>query len=256
MAKEITLIEGDGIGPEVTQAAKMCIEASGVDIVWSHQLLGETALKKTGALVPDETIASIRKNRIALKGPATTPIGTGFRSVNVQLRKILDLYVNLRPALSMGINQNYPGVDIVVVRENTEDLYVGIEFDIGDNITNSLIDTINKEGLGKLDYDTAISLKTISKKGSERIIRFAFEYAIKNNRKKVSCVHKANILKYTDGLFLKTFYEVAKDYEGKVQVGDYIVDKKEKCLGYVKKGKYLFLINITKILKIMYFFII
>ena len=224
MIRDVTLIRGDGIGPEVTEAAKLCIEATGVEIRWHERLLGETALKERGSLVPDETISSIRENKVALKGPATTPVGKGFRSVNVELRKRLDLYVNLRPARSMGISRNYEGVDIIVVRENTEDLYAGIEFDIGGAITKELIDTINREKLGKLDYDTAISLKTISRKGSERIVRFAFEYALKNKRKKVSCVHKANILKFTDGLFLKTFYDVAGEYEGRVDGGDYIVD--------------------------------
>lgn len=224
MSYKVTLIPGDGIGPEVTKAAKLCVESTGVDIEWEEYLIGETALEKQSALLPKDTIDSIKKNKIALKGPATTPVGESFRSVNVALRKELDLYVNLRPVLSLNsVKQLYKNVDIVVVRENTEDLYVGIEFDIGDVFTTDLIKRINKHQGRKLSDNTAISLKTISKEGSRRVIKFAFEYALKNKRKKVSCVHKANILKFSDGLFLKTFYEMAKDYDS-LEANDYIVD--------------------------------
>lgn len=220
---KVTLLKGDGIGPEVVEAARRCIEATGVQISWEERLIGETALKQVGALIPEDTLDSIRKNTVALKGPVTTPIGTGFRSVNVQLRKLLDLYVNLRPAQSFGIHRHYEKVDIIIVRENTEDLYAGIEFPLGDELTKQLIDIVNTNGLGKLGYDTAISLKTISRKGSERVIRYAFEYAVAHNRKKVSAVHKANILKCTDGLFLKIFREIAPEYPG-IIASDYIVD--------------------------------
>lgn len=225
MAHKVTLLPGDGIGPEVTDAMRRCVDATGVNIEWDVQLLGETAFEKVGQLVPDVTIESIRKNKTAIKGPCTTPIGSGFRSVNVALRKILDLYVNLRPARSLGIVPHFDDVDIVLFRENTEDLYAGVEFDVGDEQTLRLLKYIRENDLGNWqDEDTAISLKVISKTKSERIIRAAFEYAVENGRKSVSAVHKANIIKYTDGLFLKTFYEVAKEYEGKVEAYDYIVD--------------------------------
>jgi len=220
----VTLLEGDGIGPEVVEAARRCLEATGVAFSWDKRLLGETALHEAGSLIPDETIESIKSNKVALKGPVTTPVGTGFRSVNVQLRKILDLYVNLRPARSLGINKQYERVDILVVRENTEDLYAGIEFGLGEKPTKQLIAMVNASGQARLTDDTAISLKIISRRGSERIIRYALAYALKQGRKKVSCVHKANILKCTDGLFLRTFYELAREYEGKLTVSDYIVD--------------------------------
>jgi isocitrate dehydrogenase (NAD+) len=224
MRHKITLIPGDGIGPEVTEAARLCLEATGLDLEWEEQLIGQTALEKKNSLLPQETLESIKKNKVALKGPATTPVGESFRSVNVALRKELDLYVNLRPVLSLGcIKEKYSDVDIVVVRENTEDLYAGIEFDVGDEFTLSLIEQINSKYRRKLSPNTAISLKTISKEGSSRIAKFAFEYALKNNRQKISCVHKANILKFSDGLFLKTFYQIAKDY-GTVEANDYIVD--------------------------------
>ncbi|MFC1514518.1 isocitrate/isopropylmalate dehydrogenase family protein [Candidatus Omnitrophota bacterium] len=224
MSYKVTLLPGDGVGPEVAQAARLCIEATGVDIQWEERLLGECAQKALGSLIPQETLASIRKNKVALKGPVTTPIGGGFRSVNVGLRKELDLYVNLRPAKSLGaVNAKYDKVDIVVVRENTEDLYVGIEFDIGEPFTKKLIDDINSQKRGTLSPDTAISLKTISRRASDRVIRFAFEYARKNGRKTVAAVHKANILKFTDGLFLRTFYEVAKEYN-EITAQDYLVD--------------------------------
>lgn len=224
MSYRITLIPGDGVGPEVVEAAKHCLSATGIDIIWDERLLGKTAKERVGQLIPDDTINSIKKNKIALKGPVTTPVGGGFRSVNVELRKRLDLYVNLRPVKSLGsITSKYDDVDIVVVRENTEDLYAGIEFDVDAEFTKSLINTINEKNLGKISQDAAISLKAISRRGSERIIRFAFEYALSNKRNKVSCIHKANILKFTDGLFLKTFYEIAKNYS-QIEANDFIVD--------------------------------
>lgn len=224
MSYKITLIPGDGIGPEVVAAAKLCLDATGINISWDEKLLGMTAKERMGELIPQDTVDSIKKNKVALKGPATTPVGGGFRSVNVALRKKLDLYVNLRPVKSLGsVTSQYGDVDIVVVRENTEDLYAGIEFDVDAAFTRSLINTINEKNLGKISSDTAISFKVISRRCSERIIRFAFEYALSNKRNKVSCVHKANILKFTDGLFLKTFYEIAKNYS-QIESNDFIVD--------------------------------
>ncbi len=224
MSYRVTLIPGDGIGPEITKAAKVCVAATGIDIQWEEQMLGKTAKDKTGDLLPEETIKSIKKNKVALKGPVTTPVGGSFRSVNVELRKRLDLYANLRPAnTKYFINSKYKDIDLIVVRENTEGLYAGIEFELGDKSTRELIEKVNLQQNSRISADTAISLKTISKRGSERIIRFGFDHARRNNRKKVSCVHKANILKFTDGLFLKTFYRIAEEYKD-IEANDYIVD--------------------------------
>jgi len=226
MSYKITLIPGDGIGPEVTEATQLCLDALELNIDWDIKPAGECALKKHGALLPDETLDSIRKNRIALKGPISTPIGTGFRSVNVELRKRLDLFCCLRPTKYMGaINSITKNSDIIVFRENTEDLYAGVEFDIGDNTVSYLKNLAEKNGIkGVIREDSAISIKTISEYASRRIIKFAFDYALANNRKKVTCVHKANILKYTDGLFLRVFKEVAQNYQSKIEANDYIVD--------------------------------
>jgi len=225
MSYKVTLIPGDGIGPEVTDATVKCIEALGVDIEWEKVIAGECALEKYGKLLPEETLEAIRRNKVALKGPITTPVGKGFRSVNVAIRQLLELYVCLRPVKSFGVPTTFhKDVDIIIIRENTEDLYAGIEFPENAPETNKLIEEINANSEKKIRAGSAISIKPISKFASERIARFGFEYAIKNNRKKVSCVHKANIMKCTDGLFLKTFYEVAKEYEGRVEVSDVIVD--------------------------------
>lgn len=217
------MIKGDGIGPEVIEAARICVEATGINIEWEEAFLGEVALKERGELIPEETLSSIQNNGVALKGPVTTPVGGGFRSVNVELRKRLNLYACLRPAKSLGsVNAVYEDVDIVVVRENTEDLYAGIEFSREDEFSKFLIRKIRDTGID-LPEDTVFSLKTISGSSSERIIRFAFEYALKNRRKMVTCGHKANILKVTDGLFLKTFYKIAGEYQN-IQANDYIID--------------------------------
>ncbi|HEC69823.1 MAG TPA: isocitrate/isopropylmalate dehydrogenase family protein [Candidatus Omnitrophica bacterium] len=221
----ITLIEGDGIGPEVVKAAKLCVEASGLKVEWEERFLGKTAQEKTGQLIPEETLDSIRRNRVALKGPVTTPVGGGFRSVNVELRKKLDLYANLRPVKSWPVCTSPfkdRKIDIVVVRENTEDLYAGIEFNSEDDFFPSLACELEKRGLDT-KKERAISLKVISEENSRRIIRFAFDYAQENKRKKVTCIHKANILKFTDGLFLKIFYEEAKNFP-EIISEDYIVD--------------------------------
>ena len=186
----VSLIPGDGIGPEVTQAMKLCIEALGLAINWETVLAGEPALKQYGTLLPQETLASIKKNKVAIKGPIITPVGTGFRSINVALRQELNLYACVRPVKYIeGTNSKYPGVDIIVVRENSEDLYAGIEFKDSDPKTEGLIDYINSISEKKVIKNSAISIKPFSHFACERIIRFAFDMAKKENRKKVSCIH-------------------------------------------------------------------
>jgi len=234
MIHKVTLIPGDGIGPEVVMAAKRCIEATGVRIQWEEANAGEETLKKTGELLPKATLDSIRKNKVALKGPIVTPIGGGFRSVNVAIRHELDLFACLRPAKSYeGVKSRFKDIDLVIVRENSEDLYAGIEFEEGKPETLNLIKEIEKHSPKKIRIDSGISIKPISKFNSERIVRFAFEYAIKNNRKKVTAVQKANIMKFTDGLFLKVAREVAKGYEGKVAFEEALVDN--MCMQLVQK---------------------
>ncbi|NPV26166.1 MAG: isocitrate/isopropylmalate dehydrogenase family protein [Firmicutes bacterium] len=193
MKHVVTLIPGDGIGPEVSTAARRVLDAAGVNIEWEVVQAGETLIAEYGTPLPQYVLESIRRNRVALKGPFTTPVGTGFRSINVALRKELDLYVNLRPAKSLpNIITRYENVDLIIVRENTEDLYMGIEHMVG--------------------QDAAESIKIITRQGSERVVRFAFELARKQDRRKVTAVHKANIMKLTDGLFLNTARRVAADY--------------------------------------------
>jgi len=200
----ITLIPGDGIGPEVTEATRRVIAATGVAITWDIQNAGENVMAECGTPLPPAVLDSIRTNRVALKGPITTPVGTGFRSVNVALRKQLDLYANVRPCKTYaGVPARYTDVDLVIVRENTEDLYAGIEHMVGE--------------------DAAETIKIITRKGSERIARYAFDYARREGRKKVTAVHKANIMKCTDGLFLATARDVAAKYPD-IQFEDMIVD--------------------------------
>jgi isocitrate dehydrogenase (NAD+) len=233
MAKHtITLIPGDGIGPEITTAMRRVVDATGVDIEWEVVEAGADVMDKYGTPLPDYVIESVKKNKVAIKGPVTTPVGTGFRSVNVALRKALDLYTNLRPAFSMpGTGARYEDIDIVIVRENTEDLYAGVEFEEGKPETLELIDFVEAHGAGTIRRDSGISLKPISITGSERIVRWAFEYALANGRKKVTAVHKANILKYSDGLYLDVARKVAAEYEGRVEFEDRIVDM--TCMGLV-----------------------
>ncbi|MDD5254758.1 MAG: isocitrate/isopropylmalate dehydrogenase family protein [Candidatus Omnitrophica bacterium] len=220
-----TLIPGDGIGPEVTEAARRCIEATGVAINWEEALAGQTSLDKNGSLLPDATIDSIRRNKVALKGPIITPIGGGFRSVNVAIRQALDLYACVRPAKSyQGVRSRFADIDLVIVRENTEDLYAGIEFEQGTPAAASIISETERLSQRKIRPDSGISIKPISAFASKRIVSFAFEYALRHNRKKVTIVHKANIMKFTDGLFLKTGREVAKDYADKIIFEEAIVD--------------------------------
>lgn len=220
----ITLIPGDGIGPEITEATRALLEATGIKFDWDIGIVGEKAQNSVGTPLPDSVLESIRKNKIALKGPVTTPIGTGFRSVNVALRKILDLYACIRPCKSYhGAPTLYKNVDIVIVRENTEDLYAGIEFAERSPEVSWLIDFI-KENTGiEVRKDSGISIKSISVTASRRIVKYAFDYARANNRKKVSAVHKSNILKYSDGLFLSVSREVAKEYPD-IEFEDVLVD--------------------------------
>ena len=235
MAKhKITLIPGDGIGPELAQAARRCVDALGLDIAWEVMEAGEGCIEKYKTPLPAVTLDSIRKNKVAIKGPITTPVGTGFRSVNVELRKSLDLYACLRPCRTYkGVRSRYDNIDLVIVRENTEDLYAGIEFEKGLEETDGLIKTLEGLSAKKIRPGSAISIKPISAEGTKRIVKFAFDYAVKNNRKKVTAVHKANIMKYTDGLFLEVARQVAKSYEGRIAFEDRIVDN--MCMQLVQK---------------------
>jgi len=229
----ITLIPGDGVGPEVVEAARKCIEATGVKIEWERVDAGAEIMDKYGTPLPDQVIDSIKKNRVALKGPVTTPVGIGFRSINVALRQQLDLFACLRPCKSYpGVSSRYKGVDLVVVRENTEDVYSGIEFERGKPETSELIKLIQTSRNVKISDDSGISIKPISQRASERIIRFAFDYARKNSRKKVTAVHKANIMKYSDGIFVEVFHNIARDYPD-IQSEDKIVDN--MCMQLVQK---------------------
>ncbi len=204
MKHTITLIPGDGIGPEIVAATVRVIEAAGLDVTWESQILGAQALEKFGTTLPDSAIDSIKKNRVALKGPVMTPVGKGFTSVNVGLRKALDLYANVRPVKALpNVKCRYPELDLVIVRENTEGLYSGIEHVVVPGVVESL--------------------KIITEKASTRIARYAFEYARDNGRKKVTAVHKANIMKLSDGLFLECFYAVAKDFP-EIEADDKIID--------------------------------
>jgi isocitrate dehydrogenase (NAD+) len=225
MTHKITLIPGDGIGPEVARAAKRCVDATGVKIDWEIAFAGQDALEKYNSLLPEETLDSIRRNKVAIKGPIITPIGEGFRSVNVAIRQALDLYACVRPAkLYQGIKSHFKDIDLVIVRENSEDLYSGIEFEEGRPETRDLIERIEQYSKKKIRPDSGISIKPISKTASERIVRYAFEYALKYNRKKVTAVHKANIMKFTDGLFLRTARAVAAEYAEKIIFEEAIVD--------------------------------
>jgi isocitrate dehydrogenase (NAD+) len=233
---EITLIPGDGIGPEVIGAARRCIEATGVDVKWEEMEAGETVIKKYGTPLPDKVLESIRKNRVALKGPITTPVGHGFRSVNVALRKTLDLYSCLRPCKWYpGVRSRYSGIDLVVVRENSEDLYAGIEFEKGAPETEEFIKFLKERKKVEVRSGSGISIKPISQLASERIVRFAFRYALNNGRKKVTAVHKANIMKYSDGIFLDAARKVAQGFP-RVEFEERIVDN--MCMQLVQKPEH------------------
>ena len=223
--KKIVTLAGDGIGPETTSAMQRVVRAAGADIEWEIAEAGAHMMDSCGTPLPESTIEAVRRNKVAIKGPITTPVGTGFRSVNVALRKTLDLNVCLRPVMSIpGAGGRYDGVDLVVVRENSEDLYAGIEFEEGSSEAADLIAFCKDHNAGTIRPDSGISIKPISVTATQNIVRFAFEYALKHGRKKVTAAHKANIMKYSDGLFLKVAREVAKEYEGKVEFNDNIID--------------------------------
>ena len=214
MSYAVTLIPGDGIGPELASATRTVLEATGISFDWDVQEAGEATIASEGTPLPERVIESIRRTGVAIKGPITTPVGSGFRSVNVALRLALELYANVRPARSMqGVETRYQNVDLIIVRENTEDLYAGIEHRVGP--------------------DAAEGIKIITRAASQRIARYAFEYAIRNGRRKVTAVHKANIMKLSDGLFLESCQQVAAEYEGRVGFEDRIVDN--MCMQLVQK---------------------
>jgi isocitrate dehydrogenase (NAD+) len=213
MGHRVTLIPGDGTGPELTEATRRVLEATGVALDWDVRQAGVDVMEEAGTPLPDETLESIKRNRVALKGPITTPIGTGFRSVNVALRHELELYACLRPCRTYpGVRTRYENVDIVVVRENTEDLYAGIEYEAGTDEAEKVIAMLNGLQAKQIAPGSGISVKPMSVEASERIIRFAFEYARANGRRQVAGVTKANIMKFTDGLFLSVFRDVASAY--------------------------------------------
>ncbi len=229
----VTLITGDGIGPEIAEAARRCIDATGAKINWELAEAGSEVMERLGTPLPEETIESVKKNGVALKAPVTTPVGTGFRSINVFLRQSLDLYVCLRPCKSYkGVRSKYENIDLVVVRENTEDLYAGIEFQKDSDDTIELINWLNKHSSRKISTDSGISIKPISVRATERIVNFAFDYARKMGRKKVTSVHKANIMKFSDGLWLEVSREVAQKYPD-IEFEDRIVDN--MCMQLVQK---------------------
>src|SRR3954447_4302518 len=233
MAHRVTLIPGDGTGPELTEATRRVLEATGVAFDWDVKQAGVDVMETAGTPLPDDTLASVKENKVALKGPITTPIGTGFRSVNVALRHELGLYACLRPCKTYaGVRSRYDHVDLVIVRENTEDLYAGIEYEAGTPEAEQVISELNALQEKQIASGSGISVKPISRAGSERIIRFAFEYARAHGRRRVSCITKANIMKYTDGLFLDTFRDVAKDYPD-IEPWETLVDA--LCMGLVQR---------------------
>lgn len=226
----VTLIPGDGTGPELTEVVKAVIAATGVPITWEVRDAGAEVMEQQGTPLPAEVLDSIRRNKVALKGPITTPIGSGFRSVNVAIRQELLLYACLRPCKSYpGVKSRYSGIDLVIVRENTEDLYAGVEFPVGSPEARQ----ITGWAPTKIQPDSAISIKPISRTGTRRIVRFAFEYALRHGRRKVTAVAKANIMKFTDGLFFEAAREVANDYAGRVAYEEKLIDT--MCMQLVQK---------------------
>ncbi len=233
MQYAVTLIPGDGTGPEITEATRRVLEATGVQFDWHVQKAGLEVFEKYGTVLPDEVIESIKLTKVGLKGPITTPVGRGSRSANAALRKKLDLYANLRPAKTyQGLRSRYDHIDLIIVRENTEDLYSGIEFQRGTPAQEEMLETIARTTGSRLDANSAISIKYISVLATRRIVKFAFEYARTNGRRKVTAVHKANIMKFSDGLFLSVAQEVAKEYSD-IQFEDRIVDN--MCMQLVQK---------------------
>lgn len=231
MAHDVVLIPGDGIGPEITEAMRRVVEASGVQINWNIQDAGMTVMDEFGTPLPQHVLDAIEQTKVAIKGPITTPVGTGFRSVNVALRRYFDLYACVRPCLSMpGDGSRYDNIDVVIIRENTEDLYAGIEFDEGSSQVEAIARIAAEANAGTIRDHSAISIKPISIEGSRRIVEYAFEYARRNNRKRVTAVHKANIMKATDGMYLHIAREVAAQYPD-IEFNDKIVDA--TCMGLV-----------------------
>ncbi len=230
MSHNVTLIPGDGTGPEIMSTVRRVIDATGVKINWEVQEAGVDIMAKVGTPLPDAVLESCRRNKVAIKGPITTPIGTGFRSVNVALRKELDLYACYRPCKSYkGVRSRYEKIDLLLVRENTEDLYAGIEWPAGAPESKEVI----KLSKNKIREDSAISIKPISRTGTRRIVKFAFDIAVKEKRRKVTAVTKANIMKCTDGLFYEVAREVAKEYQGKIEYEEVLVDA--MCMQLVQK---------------------
>ena len=233
MTHRVTLIPGDGTGPELTEATRRVLEATGVDFEWDVRDAGVEVMETAGTPLPEDTLDAVKRNKVALKGPITTPIGTGFRSVNVALRHELGLYACLRPCKTYaGVRSRYDNVDVVIVRENTEDLYAGIEYEARTPAAEQVIAALNALQAKQIAPGSGISVKPISREGSERIIRFAFEYARAHDRKRVSCITKANIMKFTDGLFLDVFRDVAKDFPD-IEPWETLVDA--LCMGLVQR---------------------
>ncbi|MGA2193050.1 MAG: isocitrate/isopropylmalate dehydrogenase family protein [Nitrospirota bacterium] len=233
MAYRVTFIPGDGTGPEIAEATRRVLEVTGVKFEWDVQEAGIDVFEREGNPLPDRVINSLIKNKVGIKGPVTTPVGTGFRSVNVTLRQKLDLYCCLRPCKTYeGVRTRYDKIDLVIVRENTEDLYAGIEYEKGSDGAKAIIDAVKAHGGKEIRPDSGISIKPISVFGTERIVRYAFQYARDNGRKKVTSVHKANIMKHSDGLWLEVSREVAKDFPD-IMFEDRIVDN--MCMQLVQK---------------------
>jgi isocitrate dehydrogenase (NAD+) len=231
----VTLIPGDGVGPEICDATVRVLEATGVEFDWDVQQAGEAAIKDYGTPLPDHVLESVRKNKVALKGPITTPIGSGFRSVNVALRQALDLYALVRPVKAYkGARNMRDDLDFVIVRENTEDIYIGIEFEQGTPEAKHLVEEISDLAKKKIRPDSGLSIKPISISGTQRIVEFAFDYARRNHRRKVTAVHKANIMKHTDGLFLAVARKVAEKNPD-IEFEDRIVDN--MCMQLVLRPK-------------------
>src|SRR5437867_4431531 len=233
MPYSVTLIPGDGTGPEITEATRRVLEATGVAFEWDVQHAGLEVFKKEGTPLPDRVLDSLRRTKLGLKGPITTPVGTGFRSVNVALRNELNLYACIRPCKTYpGVRSRFDHIDLVIVRENTEDLYAGIEFERGSKGAEALRELVRREAQREIREDAGVSIKPISVAGTERIVRHAFRYARENGRKKVTAVHKANIMKYSDGLFLEVSRRVAAEFP-ETEFEDRIVDN--MCMQLVQK---------------------
>ena len=234
MAHEVTLIPGDGTGPELSEATRRVLEATGVEFDWDVQQAGADVMDQFGGNpLPEQTLDSIRRTGVAIKGPITTPVGGGFRSVNVGLRKALDLYAQVRPCKTYeGVRTRFEDVDLVIVRENTEDLYAGIEYEQGQPETVELIEWIESKGGTLRHADAGISIKPLSVSGTRRVVQFAFDYARRNGRRKVTAVHKANIMKFTDGLYLQVAREVAEENPD-IEFDDRIVDN--MCMQLVQR---------------------